>query len=127
LKTLKTAGALGSNFTGPDSYLVSPRLERRSPARFRLLFPVVFHWNEESKEYSGVGYTRNIGLGGIYIVTSYCPPVGSRIRIDVVVPAFDRSPKEILFRHTGQVVRIQPTEALLGFAVAGEFENETLA
>jgi hypothetical protein len=103
----------------------SPWTERRIFARFRLLFPVVFHWKEE-KPYSGVGYSRNIGVGGAFIVSSYCPPLGSQIEIDVVVPAFDRWPAEISFRHTGRVVRIQPTEDLLGFAVAGEFKSETL-
>jgi hypothetical protein len=40
------------------------------------------------------------------------------------VPAFDPEPKEILFRHTGRVVRIQASEDLLGFAVAGQFEDD---
>jgi hypothetical protein len=124
LKTLTTTGAFGVAPGTTVDVRHSPWIERRIPARFRLLFPVVFHWKEE-KPYSGVGYSRNIGLGGVLIVSSYCPPLGSQIEIDVVVPAFDRSPKEILFRHTGRVVRIQPTEDLLGFAVAGEFENET--
>jgi hypothetical protein len=71
-----------------------------------------------------VGYCRNIGLGGIFIVTGNCPPVDIEIEIDVVVPAFDLAPKEILFRHTGRVIRIQACEDLLGFAVTGQFENE---
>jgi hypothetical protein len=71
-----------------------------------------------------VGYCRNIGLGGIFIVTGDCPPVDIEIEIDVVVPAFDPAPKEILLRHTGRVIRIQACENLLGFAVAGQFEDE---
>ena len=101
----------------------SPWIERRTRRRFRLVFPVIFRWRDGT-EHSAVGYCRNIGLGGIFIVTSYCPPVVIEIEIDVVVPAFDPAPKEILFRHTGPVIRIQACEDLLGFAVAGQFENE---
>jgi hypothetical protein len=101
----------------------SPWIERRSRRRFRLVFPVIFRWGDGT-EHSAVGYCRNIGLEGIFIVTSYCPPVDIEIEIDVVVPAFDPAPKEILFRHTGRVIRIQACEDLLGFAVAGQFEDE---
>ena len=98
-------------------------IERRTRNRFRLVFPVIFHWSDGT-EHSAVGYCRNIGLGGIFIVTGHCPPVDIEIEIDVVVPAFDPEPKEILFRHTGRVIRIQACEDLLGFAVAGQFDDE---
>lgn len=100
-----------------------PRIDRRTRARFRLVFPVVFRWSNGT-EHSSVGYCRNIGLGGIFIVSSNCPPVDVEIEVDVVVPAFDPAPKEILFRHGGRVIRIQACEDLRGFAVAGQFENE---
>lgn len=101
----------------------TPWIERRARNRFRLVLPVVFHWNDGA-ERSGVGYCRNIGLAGLFIVASSCPPVDTELRIDVVVPAFDPEPKEILFHHTGQVVRIQAGKDLLGFAVAGQFEDD---
>jgi len=107
----------------PDDARDNPWLDRRTCSRFRLVLPVVFHWSDGT-ERSGVGYCRNIGLGGFFIVASDCPPVDTEIRIDVVVPAFDPEPKEILFRHTGRVVRIQASEDLLGFAVAGQFEDD---
>jgi hypothetical protein len=98
-------------------------IERRSRSRFQLVFPVVFHW-QDGVAHTGLGYCRNIGLGGALIVTSSCPPMGAEVQIDVVVPAFDPAPGEILFRHTGCTVRIQACEDLLGFAVAGEFEKD---
>jgi PilZ domain len=101
----------------------SPWIERRTRNRFRLVLPVVFRWSDGT-EHCAVGYCRNIGLRGMFIVTGHCPPVDIEIEIDVVVPAFDPAPKEILFRHTGRVIRIQACEDLLGFAVAGQFENE---
>lgn len=100
-----------------------PWIERRARNRFRLVLPVVFHWNDGT-ERSGVGYCRNIGLGGLFIVASSSPPVDTELRIDVVVPAFDPEPKEILFHHTGQVVRIHAEEDLFAFAVAGQFEDD---
>jgi PilZ domain len=101
----------------------NPWIERRTRNRFRLVLPVVFRWSDGT-EHSAVGYCRNIGLEGIFIVTSNCPPADIEIEIDVVVPAFDPDPKEILLRHTGRVIRIQACEDLLGFAVAGQFEDE---
>jgi hypothetical protein len=98
-------------------------MERRTRARFRLVFPVIFHWSDE-KEHSAVGYCRNIGLGGVFIVTSNCPPVGVEVEVDVVVPASDPAPTEILFRHSGRAIRIQACDELLGFAVAGRFEHD---
>jgi len=98
-------------------------IDRRTRARFPLIFPVIFHWRDGT-ERSAVGYCRNIGLGGIFIITGNCPPIDAEIEVDVVVPAFDPAPDEILFRHTGRVARIQACEDLRGFAVTGHFENE---
>jgi hypothetical protein len=101
----------------------SPWIERRTRTRFQLVFPVIFHWSDET-EHCAVGYCRNIGLGGIFVVSSTCPPLDMEVEIDVVVPAFDLPPSEILFRHTGRLVRIQGCDELLGFAVAGRFDKE---
>jgi hypothetical protein len=103
----------------------SPWIERRTRSRFQLVFPVIFHWRDGTA-HSAIGYCRNIGLGGIFIVTSNCPPINSEMEIDVVVPAFAPAPSEILFRHTGRAIRIQACEDLVGFAVAGEFEHDTV-
>ena len=100
-----------------------PWFERRTRKRFRLVFPVIFHWSDGT-EHSAMGYCRNIGLGGVFIVTSDCPPVGVEVEVDVVVPASDPAPTEILFRHTGRTIRIQACEDLLGFAVAGNFAQD---
>ena len=98
-------------------------VERRSRKRFALVLPVVFHW-WDGIDHSAVGYCRNVGLGGVFIVSGDCPPVDVEIQVEVVVPAFDPAPKEIFFRHTGRVNRIQACEDLQGFAVAGKFEDE---
>lgn len=100
-----------------------PWIERRTRARYQLVFPVIFHWSDGT-EHSAVGYCRNIGLGGAFIVSSNCPPVGVEVEVDVVVPASDPAPTEILFRHSGQTIRIQRCEDLLGFAVAGHFDHD---
>jgi len=103
----------------PDTVWV----ERRSRKRFALVLPVVFRW-KDGIEHSAVGYCRNVGLGGVFIVTAECPPVDVEIQVEVVVPAFDPAPKEIFFRHTGRVNRVQVCDDLLGFAVGGKFEDE---
>ena len=100
-----------------------PSIERRTRTRFQLVFPVIFHWSDGT-EHCAVGYCRNIGLGGILIVSNSCPPLDTKVEIDVVLPAFDRAPSEILFRHTGRLVRTQVCDELLGFALAGRFDND---
>jgi hypothetical protein len=97
--------------------------ERRTRTRFQLVFPVIFHWSVGT-ERCAVGYCRNIGLGGIFIVSSTCPPLDIDVEIDVVLPAFNLAPSEILFPHFGRLVRIQPCNELFGFAVAGRFDKE---
>jgi hypothetical protein len=107
----------------PSEAQASRWIERRTRSRFHLVFPVVCHWQEETA-HSAVGYCRNIGLGGAFIVASICPPIDTEVEIEVVVPVSDPAPGEVLFRHTGRTVRIQRCEDLLGFAVAGEFEHD---
>jgi len=113
----------GLQLMAADNARQSSWTERRTRNRFRLVLPVVFHWNDGTQR-SEVGYCRNIGLAGVFIVAGNCPPVDTEIRIDVVVPAFYPEPKEIRFHHHGRVVRIQTDEDLVGFAVSGHFEDD---
>jgi PilZ domain-containing protein len=99
-----------------------PQSERRARRRFQLVFPVVFHWHDVTR-HSVMGYSRNVGLGGIFIVTTIAPPVETEIEIDVVVPAFELGPNEILIKQQGRVVRAEECGDLIGFAVAGEFSD----
>ena len=97
-------------------------IERRACHRFRFLVPVLFRW-ADSVEHYDVGHSGNVGLGGIFIFTSKCPPVGTQVEIEFTIPAFDRIPSQASFRCNGQVTRVETCYEVAGFAVAGRIEE----
>jgi hypothetical protein len=97
-------------------------IDRRAFRRFRFLAPVLFRWADSAEHYDG-GNCGNVGLGGMFIFTSKCPPVGSQVEIDFTIPAFDRIPRQLRFRCKGQVTRVETCYEVAGFAVAGRIEE----
>ena len=98
--------------------------EQRTCRRFELASPVLFRWSDRSEHYE-VGYCTNLGLGGIFVLATKSPPIGTQVDLEVVViRAFDPVPGELRLKCTGHVVRIQAWDQLSGFAVAGRFEDE---
>ena len=78
----------------------------------------------DRSEHYQVGYCTNLGLGGIFVLATKSPPIGTQVDLEVVIRAFDPVPGELRLKCTGRVVRIQAWDQLSGFAVAGRFENE---
>src|ERR1700678_3201958 len=77
----------------------------RVQVRYQLKLPVIFHWNDGT-EHTGGGFTNNVALDGALIFSSKCPPVGSEIRIEVLVPAPDLSGEELRIECVGKVTRV---------------------
>lgn len=93
-------------------------IDRRALQRFRFLVPVLFRWADSAEHYE-VGHSGNVGLGGMFILTSKCPPVGTQVEIDFTIPAFDRIPRQVRFCCKGQVSRVESCGEIAGFAVVG--------
>jgi hypothetical protein len=98
-------------------------IDRRAFRRFRLSLPVLFRWADGTEHYD-VGNSGNVGLGGMFIFASKCPPVGTPIEIDFAIPTFHRMPHQLRFCSKGQVVRLETCYEVAGFAVAGRIEGE---
>jgi len=98
-------------------------IDRRTFIRFRISVPVLFRWADGTEHYDA-GNSGNIGLGGMFIFASKCPPVGTQVEIEFAIPAFDRITRQLRFCFKGQVIRLETCYEVTGFAVAGLIEGE---
>jgi hypothetical protein len=99
--------------------------ERRTYQRFELVSPVLFQRADPAGSYE-IGFCTNLGLGGVFIVTTECPVTGTHVCLEVLVRASKPTGSQLWLKGTGDVVRIQTGDQLCGFAVAGRFENQVV-
>ena len=93
---------------------------RRSP-RFGLRLPVLARWTDiAGKERQGAGFSRDISLCGVFIVSAEPPPKGTPIFVTVVLPNPRTAEQELQLRSMGSVVRVEEGEAT-GYAVSCDF------
>ena len=104
---------------------VSQPIERRTSRRFSLVLPVLFRWTDRTEHYD-VGHCANAGLGGMFVLSANCPPVGKQVDIELNIPAFDLVPRRCQLRCTGRVTRVESRYRVRGFAVAGRIESDHL-
>ena len=113
----RRARYVGTSCVKPDIN-VHRSIDRRAFHRFRILVPVLFRWADSAEHYD-VGHSANVGVGGMFILTSKCPPVGTEVEVDFTIPAFDRIPRQLRFCCKGQVCRVETCYEIAGFAVVG--------
>jgi hypothetical protein len=97
--------------------------ERRGEVRYKLRLPVIFHWNDGKQQMEG-GFTCDVALDGALIFSSRCPPIGSDVRIEVLIPSPDRSGAELRVQCIGKVTRV--VEDAGCFGVQGMFDDDHL-
>jgi len=100
-------------------------LQRRAAVRYKLQLPVIFHWNNGSQHTAG-GFTSNVALSGALILSSDCPPIGSDIRIEVLIPSPDLSGEELRIECVGKVTRAADQPGWRAFGVHGMFDDDHL-
>ena len=104
-------------------------VERRKCSRYHLQLPVLFSWTQEAEanelgsNYRSAGFTRDIGVGGIFVFAQQGPPCGV-VEVELVLPLPTESAREIRLRCIGTVLRIENSPSHRGFAVAGDFGCE---
>lgn len=98
---------------------------RRSAVRYRLRLPVIFHWND-GKDHTEGGFTADIALDGVFILSAKLPPVGSDVRIEVLLPSPDNSRGELHIECVGKVIRVIDEFGCKGFGVRGMFDDDHL-
>jgi hypothetical protein len=107
---------------GKPEIKVHRSIDRRAVRRFRFVVPVLFCWADGTEHYD-VGRSGNVGLGGMFIFAPKCPPLGTQVELEFVIPAFDLVPRQVRFRCIGQVTRVETCYEVAGFAVAGRIEG----
>jgi hypothetical protein len=86
-----------------------------------------FSWGRKKGEANqGEGVTRDISAGGMYLYTKTPPPVGSPVKLELLLPKVRGAMHALRMKVMGRVVRVQPTEdpdeQISGFAaVTDEF------
>lgn len=93
--------------------------------RYKLRLPVIFHWNDGT-EHTGGGFTTDIALDGALILSGECPPIGSSIRIEVLLPSPNQTEEEIRIECLGKVTRVAVTSEYGYFGVQGFFNDDHL-
>jgi hypothetical protein len=103
---------------------VNATIERRNSRRFQIALPLVLRWTD-SEDHVDVGHSVNISHGGIFVLAANSPSVGIEVEVDLVLPASDFVPRPLRLRCVGRVTRAEICYRLKGFAVAGQFLNES--
>jgi PilZ domain-containing protein len=101
------------------------RFQRRSAARYKLRLPVIFHWNEGIEHTSG-GFTCDVALNGALILCRECPPVGSEVRVEILLPSPEMENEEIRISCTGKVIHSSRRMGYSEFGFHGVFQDDQL-
>lgn len=105
--------------------LPPPITQRRATVRYKLCLPVIFHWSDGGEQ-TGGGFTKNVALDGVFVVSSKCPPVGCDVRIVVLLPPPDGRGGELRIECVGKVTRVVSGTGGNGFGVQGLFDDDHL-
>ena len=98
-------------------------IERRASKRFQIFLPVLFCWTDGDEHYD-TGNCGNLGLGGMFILATKCPPSGVEVEVEFALPAFNLVPHPVTLRYVGRVSRVEACYRLSGFAITGQILNE---
>jgi hypothetical protein len=99
-------------------------MEARASVRYRFGTPAVFSWEGQAgSRLKGEGITRDISVGGAYILTPTCPPPKVVIKLEIFLSSPTTSGRQVKIATEGRVLRVEhPAESTArgGFAVVGK-------
>jgi hypothetical protein len=99
-------------------------VERRTSSRFRLQLPVLTQWTDgEGRVQFGGGFSREVGLRGVFVVSTKLPPPAATITVTVVLPNPRRDLQELRMHCVGSVVRVEQGGTIAGYAISCDFEG----
>ena len=100
-------------------------VQRKSAVRYQLRLPVIFCWNDGTEHTAG-GFTSDVGLDGALILSRKCPPIGSEVRIEALIPSPDQSGEELRIECIGKVTRVVVLPGYSAFGIQGVFDDDHL-
>jgi PilZ domain len=99
------------------------QVDLRSHARYRLEAPVLFSWEDaQGAQMQGGGFTRDVSAMGAFIFSPGCPPQGTSVRLEILLPPL-KGKDHVTLVCDARVTRIEspaPGERRDGFAVVGD-------
>jgi hypothetical protein len=101
-------------------------LEQRTTARYQLILPVLFDWQDpEGTFHREGGFTRNVSTRGLYVdCSTLCPPAGALLRIEVLLPVhWRRAPQGAKLVAGVKVLRVQEVQGKTAFAAMGNLDH----
>ena len=104
---------------------VETKTQRRAAVRYKLQLPVIFHWDDGARHTEG-GFTSDVALDGALILSTRCPPIGTDVRIEVLLQSPDQSGEEIRIECIGKVTRLLEHNGSKAFGVRGTFDDNHL-
>ena len=100
--------------------------ELRSRVRHRLAAEAVFTWRSaEGGWLHGEGVTRDLSVGGAFLFSLTCPPVGATIQLDVLLFPLHGGTRSLRLKTEATVIRVEHAsdDGNEGFAVVLEGLN----
>jgi len=88
--------------------------------RYALRLPVIFRWGDDMTYVEG-GFTKDIGRDEAFVIAGNCPPIGSHVRIQVLVPSPDLLPGALRLECLGKVTDVVQGDGCSGFVLHGRF------
>ena len=99
-------------------------VERRRSSRFRVQLPVLTQWTDhEGQVQFGGGFTRDVCLRGVFVISSKLPPQAAVITVTVVLPNARAGSQELHLHSLGSVVRVEQSGTTAGYAISCDFEG----
>ena len=99
-------------------------VERRRSSRFRVQLPVLTQWTDHKGQVQyGGGFTRDVGLRGVFVISSKLPPQAAVISVTVVLPNARSGSQELHLHSLGSVVRVEQSRTTAGYAISCDFEG----
>jgi len=99
-------------------------VERRRSSRFRVQLPVLTQWTDhEGQVQFGGGFTRDVCLRGVFVISSKLPPQAAAITVTVVLPNARAGSQELHLHSLGSVVRVEQSMTTASYAISCDFEG----
>jgi hypothetical protein len=98
---------------------------RRQTPRFDLRCPAIFRWRVLDVSHEGGGFTRDLGVGGAFIIAPVCPPETAELEVEILLPALDGGAQTLTLRAAALAVRVEDGIGFAVTAVLGWHGSET--
>ncbi len=99
-------------------------VDRRRSPRFRLRLPVLTQWtDDEGHVRYGGGFSRDIGIRGVFVLSSEPPSSSTMISVTVVLPNLRVDLQDLHLRCVGSLVRVEKDAAVGGYAIECDFRG----